>query len=401
MTKQLVKRAYKFRFYPTPDQEAELVRTWGCVRFVYNKALAERSRAWTQEQRRVNYADTSKMLTQWKREAETDFLQEVSHVPMQQGLRRLQAAFTNFFEKRAQYPKFKSRHKSKLSLAYMPNGFRFKDGELYIAKCKDPLNVVWSRECPIKSASSINITRDSSGRWFVSILCEWTTEELSPTDKTVGIDLGVKDAIVLHTGERMNPSDAFDVKRKQRAIVRAQKNLSRKAKGSANREKAKRKLARAHRKLSDAKRDWLHQTTTELVRRFDVLSIEDLNVRGMTSAAKGRGRKAKAGLNRGIMQHNFGEFRSMLEYKADWYGRTVVPIDRFYPSSKTCSECGQINTRLRLNHRSWRCAGCNTKHDRDINAAKNINAVGMAVYACGDGVRPAKKPLASVAGNRQ
>lgn len=400
MATKTVKRAYKFRFYPTPSQESELIRTWGCVRVVYNKALAERSRAWTQDQTRVNYHDTAKMLTAWKADPETAFLREVSNVPLQQALRHLQAAYVNFWGKRAGYPRFKSRHRSRLSLSYMRSAFRFKGDDLYIAKCKEPLDVVWSQDFAVDTASSITITQDPSGRWFVSILCEWQTVELPATQKTVGIDLGVKDAVALSNGDRLNPSDFFDVQKKQKAIVRAQRNLSRKTKGSANRGKAKLKLARAHRRLADAKRDWLHQVTTDLVRDFDVLSIEDLNVAGMTRAAKGKGRAAKAGLNRGIMAHNFGEFREMLEYKAQWYGRTVVPIDRFYPSSKTCSGCGHVNAELRLRDRVWRCAECGAEHDRDINAATNINAVGMAVYACGDDVRPAKKPLASVAGNR-
>ena len=175
----------------------------------------------------------------------------------------------------------------------------------------------------------------------------------------------------------------FDVKKKQELVNKRQKALSRKTKGSKNRAKARTKLARAHAKLADAKRDWLHKVTTRMVEDFDVVCIEDLNVRGMTSSATGKGRAAKAGLNRGILSNNFGEFRELLEYKANWYGKEVVAIDQFYPSSKRCSECGRINQELKLSQRFWTCT-CGAHLDRDINAAKNIKAAGLAVLASGD-----------------
>lgn len=401
MSTKTVKRAFKFRFYPTADQEQELIRTWGCVRLVYNKALDLRTKSWYQEQRRVSYAETDKALTSWKREDDLAFLNEVSSVPLQQGLRRLQAAFVNFFEKRAQYPKFKSRRKSKLSLTYSERGFRFDDeGYLYIAKMSDPLDIAFSQPFPLDTCKTVVVSRDLAHRWFISFSCEDEVEQRAVTGKTVGIDLGIKDALVLSTGEKINPDDQFEVKKKRNIIKRRQRQLSRKAKGSQNREKARLKLARAHVSLTDAKRDWMHKVTTDLVQRFDVISIEDLNVRGMTSAARGKGRKAKAGLNRGIMQNSFGELRTMLEYKADWYGGEVVAIDRYFPSTKLCSECGTVTESKPLSVRYWKC-DCGAKHDRDVNAARNINAAGLAVYACGDGVRPAKKPLASSAGSRR
>lgn len=401
MSTKTVKRAFKFRFYPTAEQESELLRTWGCVRLVYNRALDLRTQSWYKEQRRVSYNETCAALTQWKREDNFAFLNEVSSVPLQQSLRRLQAAFVNFFEKRARYPKFKSKRKSKLSLQYSATGFRFdNEGRLRIAKMSEPLNVAFSRSFPLDTCKTIVISRDSAHRWFVSFTCEDEIEQRQVTGKTVGVDLGVKDVLVLSTGEKINPDDQFEVKKKLNTIKRRQRQLSRKAKGSQNREKAKLKLARAHVNLTDAKRDWMNKVTTDLVQRFDVISIEDLNVRGMTSAVAGKGRKAKAGLNRGIMQSSFGEIRRMLEYKADWYGGEVVAIDRFFPSTKLCSNCGTVTESKPLSVRFWKC-DCGTVHDRDVNAAKNINAAGLAVYACGDGVRPAKKPIASSAGSRR
>lgn len=287
-------------------------------------------------------------------------------------------------------------------------GFRFsRDGELMVAKLSEPLNVAFSRPFDYDSASTITVSKDSADRWFVSILCEEEIEQFETVNQSVGVDLGVKDAVVLSDGRRLNPSDSFDVRKKQAKIVRLQKRLSKKTVGSNNRAKARTKLARAYAEYVDAKKDWLHKTTTALVEEFDIICIEDLNVRGMSSSARGTKEKpgknvrAKSGLNRGIMQNNFAEFRSVLEYKTDWYGGSVIAIDRFFPSSKLHAECGAINDGLKLRDRVWTCT-CGAKLDRDINAAENINAAGLAVYASGDGVRPAKKPLsASSAGGRQ
>ena len=245
---------------------------------------------------------------------------------------------------------------------------------------------MWSRECDLSSASTITVKCDKAGRWFISLLCESRIEDKPITGKTVGIDLGVKDAVVLSDGKKLNPDKRVQRKNEER-IKRCQKELSRKQKGSKNREKARLKLSQAYARYTDTKRDWLHKTTSYLVNTYDVLCIEDLSVSGMTRRVSGKGRSAKSGLNRGILGNNLSEFRSMLEYKSDWYGRECVTINRFYPSSKRCSECGYINRELTLNSRRWTCSSCGAHHDRDINAAKNIKAAGLAVVACGDSVR--------------
>lgn len=401
MSNKKVKRAFKFRFYPTPEQEKELLRTWGCVRLVYNKALNMRHTAWYKNQERMNYAQTCAVLTQWKKQDELSFLKEVAAVPLQQCLRNLQAAFVNFFEKRAGYPKFKSRKNSRLGLKYLGSGFRFKSGDLYIAKLKEPLNVVWSREFDRDNISSVTITRDKANRWFVSCLGEITIKKRRVTGKTVGLDMGVKDTLVLSTGEKFSPRDDRDMKKKLAKVDKYQRRLSKKQIGSKNFAKAKTKLSKAHAEVVDARNDWIHKTTTQIVKDFDIVCIEDLNVRGMTRAAHGKGRKAKAGLNRKIREQSFAGVRRCLEYKAEGCGGEVVAIDRFFPSSKTCSSCGYINESLTLDQRFWTCTSCGDHHDRDINAAKNIQAAGLAVLACGDGVRPAKKPLALDAGSHQ
>ena len=387
MSTQTVKRAYKYRFYPTLEQKEALERTWGCVRVVYNKALDVRTKSWRERQERVDYVDTAKMLTEWKKTEELGFLSEVSIVPLQQCLRHLQKAFNNFWKKRAKYPRFKSLKKSVLGIEYSKSGFKIKNGDIYLAKMKEPLDIAWSRGCDLGSVSTITVKKDKAGRWFVCLLTESQVKSKPVTGKTIGIDLGVKDAVVLSNGKRFNPSDQFDVKKHEERIKRRQKALAKKKKGSKNREKARLKLSRAYARYTDSKKDWLHKVTTFLINSYDIIAIEDLNVKGMTRRVKGKGRSAKSGLNRGIMRHNFREFRTLLEYKADWYGRQCVAIDRFYPSSKRCSECGKINKNLLLSQRMWECSECGTCHDRDINAAKNIEAAGRAVLACGDGVR--------------
>ncbi len=395
MSNKKVKRAFRFRFYPTPEQEKKLLRTWGCVRLVYNKALDMRHTAWYKNQERVNYSQTSAALTQWKKHDELSFLKSVSSVPLQQCLRHLQAAFTNFFEKRAGYPRFKSYKKSRLGLTYSGSAFKFKGGDLYIAKLKESLNVVWSQDFDRNSVSRVTVIKDNANRWFVSCLGEVTIEKRRVTGKTVGIDVGVKDTIVLSTGEKLSPQDDRDMEKKQAKVIKYQQRLSKKQPGSKNFAKARTKLGKAHAEVVDAHHDWIHKITTRIVKDYDIICIEDLNVRGMTHSARGRGRKAKAGLNRRVLEQSFAEIRRCLEYKAEGCGGEVIAIDRFFPSSKTCSLCGYINESLTLNQRFWTCPQCCEHHDRDINAATNIKAAGLAVLACGDGVRPAKKPLVS------
>lgn len=379
MSDKAVKRAYKYRFYPTPEQAEQLARTFGCVRYVYNRALAERSRAWTQEQRRVTQADTSRMLTQWKRDPETVWLTEPSKGPLQAALRHLQDAFNRFWTKQTGYPKFKKKGKTRDSATYFRNCFTYRNGQIKLAKQSEPLNIRWSRPLPEGAdPSSVTVSRDSAGRYHISILVDDTITPHPPTETTVGIDAGITTLYTLSTGEKItNPRHE---KKDREKLARAQRQLSKKEKGSKNRDKARRKVARIHARIADRRRDHLHKLSTRLVRENQVIAIEDLSVRNMVK---------NHSLARSISDASWSSFRTMLEYKAEWYGRDVVAIDRFYPSSKTCSECGRIVESLPLNIRDWECE-CGAVHDRDVNAARNILAVGLAVSACGDGVRPSR-----------
>ncbi|WSQ10058.1 transposase [Streptomyces sp. NBC_01231] len=375
-----VKRAFKYRFYPTDEQAAELSRTFGCVRKVYNMALAARTEAWARQER-VNYNATSAMLTVWKKTEELAFLNEVSSVPLQQCLRHLQTAFTHFFGKRAKYPRFKSKKKSRRSAEYTTSGFRFRDGKLTLAKMPQPLDIVWSRPLPAGAKpSTVTVSQDAAGRWFVSMLCEDPAVQALPAnDNAVGIDVGLDHLLTLSTGEKIaNPRH----ERRDRArLALAQRRAAKKTKGSKNQAKARRKAAKVHARIADRRRDGLHKLTTRLVRENQTLVIEDLTVRNMVK---------NRSLARAISDAAWSQFRSMLEYKAAWYGREVIVVDRFFPSSKLCSTCGTLQDRMPLHVRTWTC-DCGTTHDRDVNAAKNLLAVGLTVTACGAGVRPQRR----------
>ncbi|MCX4790959.1 transposase [Streptomyces sp. NBC_01221] len=378
VTTSRVKRAFKYRFYPTDAQAAELSRTFGCARKVYNLALAARTEAWVRQER-VNYNATSAMLTAWKKTEELAFLNQVSSVPLQQTLRHLQSAFTNFFGKRAKYPRFKSRKKSRKSAEYTTSGFRFRDGELTLAKMTEPLDIVWSRPLPEGARpSTVTVSQDAAGRWFVSLLCDDpSVQPLPATDMAVGIDVGLDHLLTLSTGEKIaNPRHE---RQDRDRLAKAQRNLSRKARGEgANRARARRKVAKIHARIADRRRDLLHKLTTRLVRENQTLVIEDLTVRNMVKNHT---------LARAISDASWSEFRSMLEYKAAWYGREVIAVDRWFPSSKLCSACGTLTEKMPLHVRTWTC-DCGTTHDRDVNAAKNLLAAGLAVTVCGAGVRP-------------
>lgn len=376
-----VKRSFRYRFYPTDAQAAELVRTFGCVRKVYNLALAARTEAWALNRERVNYNATSAMLTAWKKTEDLAFLADVSSVPLQQALRHLQVAFTNFFAKRAKYPSFKSRKRSRRSAEYTTSAFRYRDGQLLLAKMAEPLDIVWSRPLPDGAApSTVTVSQDAAGRWFVSLLCEDRIPFAPVADQAIGIDVGLDHLITMSTGEKI--SNPRHERRDRERLARAQRELSRKAKGDGkNRTKARIKVARVHARIVDRRRDHLHKLTTRLVRENQTLVIEDLSVRNMIKNHT---------LARAISDVAWRQFRELLEYKAEWYGRNLVVIDRWYPSSKLCSACGAIADKMPLNVRSWTCR-CGAVHDRDINAARNILAAGLAVTACGAGVRPQRK----------
>jgi putative transposase len=362
----MVQKAFKYRFFPTDKQAAQLAKTFGCARYVYNQALEFRSTAWQLEKKSIGYHTTAAKLTEWKKEPEKAFLYGVSSVVLQQSLRNLDTAFTNFFENRAQYPNFKSRRDHQ-SARYATNAFTFRDGQITLAKQSTPLDIVWSRPLP-DDAKILNLTisRDTSERYFVSILVETDVKPRRRAKTEVGIDVGIKTLATTSDGEKLeNPRPL--VKREQR-LKRLQRRLSRKARGSNNRKKARLKIARLHAKISDARRDTLQKFTTRIIRENQAIFVEGLNVAGMVQ---------NHNLAKHIVDAAFGEIFRELEYKAKWHGRTYFPLDRFFPSSKLCSSCGHVLDELLLSVREWDCPACGAHHDRDINAAINIKRAGQ------------------------
>ncbi|MEO8893880.1 MAG: RNA-guided endonuclease TnpB family protein [Coleofasciculaceae cyanobacterium] len=372
-----MERAFKYRFYPTTEQETLLRRTLGCVRLVYNRALAFRTEAWYQKQERVGYSQSSAMLTEWKREEGLSFLNEVSCVPLQQGLRHLQTAFTNFFAGRASYPNFKKKRNGG-SAEFTKSAFRYRDGQVYLAKSSVALPIRWSRTLPKGAqASTVTVKLEPSGRWTVSLLVDdQTIQPLPVIDKAIGIDAGLTSLITTSDGEKVaNPKHFAKLYQKLRKV---QKRLSRKHKGSRNRDKARLKVARVHAQIKDSRQDFLHKMTTRLVRENQTIVAESLAVKNMVKNRK-LAKSSDAG---------GGEIVRQLAYKAKWYGRNFIQLDRWFPGSKTCSKCGHKVDSLPLSIREWDCPKCKAHHDRDVNAALNHLAAGQAVLVCGATVRP-------------
>ncbi len=372
-----IKRAYRFRFYPSAEQEVILARTFGCTRFVYNYMLRLRTDAWFERGERIGYHATSAALTVLKKTPEHAWLNEVSSVPVQQALRHLQTAFGNFFAKRAKYPSFK-RKDSKQAAEYTTSGFRWDGKALTLAKMPDPLDIRWSRAIPKAAVvTTVTVSKGTAGRYFVSLLCDDAVKAKRKVAGKVGIDLGLTHFAVLSTAEKIASPNTF--RKNEANLARAQRQLTKKQKGSHNRVKAKLKVARVHAKVTDARRDFLHKISTRLVNENQVIAVETLAVSNM---------QKNRCLAKSISDASWSEFVRQLEYKANGYGRTLIGIDRWYPSSKRCADCGHTVTALPLSVREWTCPDCGTIHDRDVNAARNILAAGLAVSACGENVSP-------------
>ncbi|MDA0213019.1 MAG: transposase, partial [Cyanobacteria bacterium FC1] len=270
-----MEKAYSYRFYPTQEQESLLRRTLGCVRLVYNRALAERTAAWYERQQPIGYAQTSSMLTQWKKQDDLQFLNEVSCVPLQQGLRHLQTAFKNFFDGRAKYPNFKKKRNGG-SAEFTKSAFKWKQGKVFLAKCLKPLNIRWSRQLPEGAEpSSVTIRLNSAQQWYISLrFVDPRDLTLKPVNQAVGLDAGITSLVTLSTGEKVANPKHFNKRYQQ--LRQAQKALSRKQKGSRNREKARLKVARIQAGIANSRKDHLHKLTTRLIRENQTIAVESL-----------------------------------------------------------------------------------------------------------------------------
>ncbi|WP_415936718.1 RNA-guided endonuclease InsQ/TnpB family protein [Streptomyces sp. 039-1] len=385
---------YSFRLYPNLGQQRALAQAFGCARVVFNDAVHAREDARKAEQPFPTAAELSKrLITEAKRTVERSWLGEVSAVVLQQSLRDVETAYRNFFASlkgdrkgpKIGRPRFKSRKDARQSIRFTANArWNITDnGRLCLPKI-GAVKVIWSRTLPT-TPSSVTVIKDAAGRYFASFVVDTDpavdAARMPETDRTIGIDLGLTHFAVLSDGRKID-SPRF-LRRAEKKLKKTQRDLSRKQKGSKNRAKARLKVARAHATVADARREFHHQLSTQLISENQGIAVEDLSVAGL----------ARTRLAKSVHDAGWASFISMLEYKAQRYGRTLVKIGRFTPTSQTCSTCGVKDGPKPLSVREWTCAACGTVHDRDHNAALNVKtAAGLAVSACGAPVRPGAIP---------
>lgn len=360
-----INRSYKFRLYPNKSQIDLLERHFGCTRFVYNYFLNQRIEQYRLTGKSDNYYSQAKALTALKRQEETAWLKEVNSQTLQFAIRCLEEAYVNFFQKRAKFPKFKSK-RSKNSFT-APQFASITDKRLFIPKFKEGIKCHVHREIKGK-IGKVTVSKTPSGKYFVSVFTEEEYETLlENTNKSVGLDMGLKYFIVTSDGEIFK-NNRYTIKYGIK-LAMAQRHLSRKKKGSRGFENQRLKVARLYEKISNSRTDYIHKCSISLVKKYDTICIEDLNVKGMMKNHH---------LAKYIADVSWGSFVTFLTYKADWNGKKVVKIDRYFPSSQTCNVCGNVNKEIKdLSIREWECPICHTHHNRDVNAAINILNLGL------------------------
>lgn len=368
-------QAFKYRVYPTNRQKYYLLRTFGACRYIYNWGLDQKSSQYALTEKSEGLSALCRRLTKLKSDSETEWLNEIPSVCLQQSLRNLEAAYSKFFRGNSRHPRFHVKRACRGSARYTKPGFKLNDGRLFLAKSPDPFKVVWSRTLPCKP-NSCTISITPSGEFYVSFLCDISPKTLPKTTSRVGLDVGITDFVVTSHCEKFKQPES--IRRARVKLIKLNRRLSKKKKGSRNREKARIKVARAFEKISNIRHDFLHKLSTSLVYENQVIVMEDLHVKCMLK---------NSNLSRAISEQGWRDFRIMLTYKSEWYGRQLIICNRFFPSSKTCSSCGKIRGHLPIRLREWVCS-CGATHDRDINAAINILAAGTVVSACGEDGRP-------------
>jgi putative transposase len=361
-----MKARYQYRFYPTPKQQQALSQLFGCVRVVFNDALA----FCKQSEKLPGYNLLSSMLTEAKKTEARGWLKDVSSVPLQQALKNLYLAYKNFFQSRngkrkgglMGLPRFKKKTNQQ-SAQFTKAGFKVSEGSVYLAKIGD-LKPIWSRELP-SEASSVTVIKDSANRYFLSFVVEVVPVRVKARNKSIGIDLGIKTFAVMSNGEK---AYSPEYKTYDRRIRKLQRKLARQVKGSNRRSKTRIKIAKLHNRVVDTRKDFLHKLSTKLVNENQVIVLEDLNVAGMVKNRK---------LARAISLQGWREFRTLLEAKSEKFGREFLTIDRWQPTSQVCSDCGYRWGKVDLSIRSILCLSCGIEQDRDENAARNVEMVGM------------------------
>lgn len=378
-----IHKSYKYRIYPTKEQETFLLKHFGSVRFVYNYFLAQRIQQYQQTGKSDNYYTQAKHLTKLKKQQEYNWLKEINSQTLQSALSNLETAYVNFFSGKSKFPRFKK--KTQKNSFCVPQFVKIENNKIYIPKLKKLNGIKFIQHRPLQGKILFaTFSKTPTNKYFVSVTVEQDYNSKQPTKKEIGIDLGIKDLIITSNGNKFK-NHKF-ISKYSKKLKRAQQHLSRKQKGSNRYKKQRLKVALIHEKIHNCRLDNLHKVSHYLVMKNDVVYMENLNVKGMLKNHK---------LAKSISDCSWSELKRQLQYKGHWDNTYIHEIFRFYPSSKTCSNCGHIMDKMSLDVREWTCSKCGKHHDRDVNAAINILqegkrelSAGTVDYTNGQKVRP-------------